>query len=126
VRIGDHTYPDFRDADDLCGGNLEVLTITGKFYWLPITAIETIVFHPPCRPRDLAWRRADVSVAGGPDGTVYLPALYAQAPATDALRLGRETTWTDTAPVRGCGQRVFLAGEEALGMMDLTELRFEP
>jgi type VI secretion system protein ImpE len=128
VRIGDQTYPDLRDADDLCGGNLEVLTTTGKFYWLPITSVATIVFHPPRRARDLAWRRADVSVTGGPDGTVYLPALYAgvQAPATDALRLGRETAWTDTAPVRGCGQRVFLAGEEGLGMMDLTELRFEP
>jgi type VI secretion system protein ImpE len=128
VRIGDQTYPDFRDADDLCGGNLEVLTTTGKFYRLPISRIETITFHSPLRVRDLAWRRADVSVIDGPDGTVYLPALYGgiERPASDALRLGRETAWTDTAPVRGSGQRVFLAGEDGLGIMDLTELHFGP
>jgi type VI secretion system protein ImpE len=126
VRIGEQTYPDFRDADDLCGGNLEVLTTTGKFYRLPVSSVETIFFHPPHRPRDLARRRADVSVADGPDGTVYLPALYAgiDPPTSDALRLGRETAWTDTAPVRGSGQRVFLAGDEGLGIMDLTELHF--
>jgi type VI secretion system protein ImpE len=126
VRIGEQTYLDFRDADDLCGGNLEVLTTTGNFYWLPISGIETILFHPPRRPRDLAWRRADVSVARGPDGTVYLPALYADvdSPASDALRLGRETVWTDIAPVCGSGQRVFLAGDQGLGIMELTELRF--
>jgi type VI secretion system protein ImpE len=133
VRIGSRTYPDFRDADDLCGGSLEVLTTTGKFYWLPIASIESITFHPPLRPRDLAWRRADVSVANGPDGTVYLPALYiasappaTDAPVTDALRLGRETAWTETPPVRGVGQRVFLCGNEGVGMMDLTELHFKP
>jgi type VI secretion system protein ImpE len=128
VRIDGRRFGDFRDADDPCGGNLEVLTTTGKFYWLPISRVESIVFHPPRRPRDLAWRRAEVSVGNGPDGTVYLPALYAGAepPASDALRLGRETLWTDTPPARGCGQRVFLAGDEGLGIMDLTELRFGP
>jgi type VI secretion system protein ImpE len=127
VRIGSRTYPDFRDADDLCGGSLEVLTTTGKFYWLPIASIETMTLYPPLRPRDLAWRRADVAVADGPDGTVYLPALYiaSDAAATDVLRLGRETAWTQTPPVRGVGQRVFLCGDEGVGMMDLTELHFK-
>jgi type VI secretion system protein ImpE len=128
VRIGDQTYPDFRDADDLCGGSLEVLTTTGKFYWLPISRVETIAFHPPRRPRDLAWRCANVSVTGGPEGTVYLPTLYlgTEPPPSAALCLGRETAWTDTTPVRGTGQRVFLAGDEGLGIMGLTELHFEP
>jgi type VI secretion system protein ImpE len=126
VRIDGRRFADFRDADDLCGGSLEVLTTTGKFYWLPISRVESIVFHPPRRPRDLAWRRAEVSVVGGPNGTVYLLALYAGAgaPASDALRLGRETSWTDTPPVCGSGQRVFLVGDEGLGIADLTELQF--
>src|SRR6202042_630226 len=34
VRIGDTTHTDFRDHDDLCAGMVEVLTTTGKFYWL--------------------------------------------------------------------------------------------
>jgi type VI secretion system protein ImpE len=128
VRIGDTTHADFRDADDLSAGMREVLTTTGKFYWLPFSRVETISFHPPQRPRDLAWRRAHVSVVDGPDGDVYLPVLYVERePAgSDALRLGRTTEWSDAAPVRGSGQRVFLAGEEGLGIMDLTELNFRP
>jgi type VI secretion system protein ImpE len=128
VRIGDRLYADFRNADDLCGGNLEVLTATGKFYWLPFERIDAMLFHPPRRPRDLAWRRADLSVTGGPEGTVYLPALYTdtQPPKADALRLGRQTEWTDASPVRGSGQHVFLADDEGLSIMDLTELQFGP
>jgi type VI secretion system protein ImpE len=124
ARIDGRAYADFRDADDLCGGNLEVLTTTGKFYWLPLSGVETIMFHSPRRPRDLAWRRADIAVTDGPDGTVYLPALYCgiEPPGSDGLRLGRETAWSDTLPVRGQGQRVFLAGEHGLGIMDLTEV----
>ena len=51
-----------------------------------------------------------------------------QAAETDrALRLGRATEWTDpdAGPVRGRGQRLFLAGEEALAAAALTELVFD-
>lgn len=119
---------DFRDADDFSAGFFEVLTTTGKYFWIPTERVELLQLHPPKRPRDLIWRRASMSVADGPDGDVYLPATYAcEEPAiSDALRLGRETEWRDLAPglVRGIGQRVFLAGDEALGMMELTELSF--
>ena len=39
---------------------------------------------------------------------------------TDPQRLGRETDWreADDGPVRGIGQRLFMVGEEALGIMD--------
>jgi type VI secretion system protein ImpE len=126
VRIGDSSFADFRDADDLCAGMLEVLTTTGKYYWLPLSRIETILFHPPQRTRDLAWRRAMISVEGGSEGDVYVPVLYLdrEPGSSDALRLGRATEWSDTVPVRGCGQRIFLAGDEGIGIMDLTELRF--
>ncbi len=126
MTIDGTVHADFRDADDLCAGVMEVLTTTGKYFWIPIARIAAIDFHPPRRPRDLAWRRASMSVADGPDGDVYVPAIYAgsHADAADPVRLGRETTWTETAPVRGSGQRIFLAGEEGPGIMAMTALRF--
>jgi type VI secretion system protein ImpE len=124
VRIDGTDCADIRDADDLCAGVLEALTTTGKYFWIPLAHITTIDFHPPRRPRDLAWRRATIAVAGGPDGDVYVPAIYAAPAETDALRLGRETAWTDAPPVRGAGQRLFLAGEDGIGIMQLSELRF--
>jgi type VI secretion system protein ImpE len=123
-------FDDFRDADDLCAGFFEVLTVTGKYYWIPTERVVSLVFQPPRRPRDLVWRRARIATAGGPDGEVYLPAIYdaPDAGLDDAFRLGRATDWRaeDGGPVRGVGQRVFLIGEEARGIMELTAVRFEP
>lgn len=127
-RAGDRRFDDFRDADDLCGGNLEVLTTTGKYFWIPAERVASIEFHAPRRPRDLCWRRASMSVTDGPDGEVYIPVTYAAEGAglADEFRLGRATDWRELAEglVRGVGQRVFLAGEEAAGIMELGTLEF--
>jgi type VI secretion system protein ImpE len=123
----DAPFDDFRDADDLLAGTWEVLTTTGKYFWIPAERVLSAEFHPPKRPRDLIWRRCSMSVAEGPDGDVYVPVIYAGGdPATDLLRLGRETDWTDAdaGPVRGIGQRVLLAGDEDVAIMDLGTLRF--
>jgi type VI secretion system protein ImpE len=126
---GGVAFDDFRDADDLHPGFIETLTSTGKYYWIPLSRIESMVFHPPKRPRDLVWRRCSMSVSSGPDGDVYIPVTYfADADTTDDVhRLGRETSWTDEAdgPVRGVGQRVFLIGEEAVGIMDIGSIEFQ-
>ena len=125
------TFNDWRDADDLLAGVFELLTTTGKFFWVPTERVETIEFAAPRRPRDLAWRRADVSVRGGPDGTVYLPAIYQSddPDLADTFRLGRATEWRELdgsgeGLVRGVGLRTFLAGEEARDIMGLTTVRF--
>ncbi|MGO4728577.1 MULTISPECIES: type VI secretion system accessory protein TagJ [unclassified Inquilinus] len=118
-------FSDFRDADDLSIGSFEVLTTTGKYFWIPTERVESIEFHPPKRPRDLFWRRCTMVVREGPDGDVYLPALYpTDAAAGDSLRLGRATEWTEGEPVRGIGQRVYLAGEEGVPVQQLAVLEF--
>jgi type VI secretion system protein ImpE len=125
---GDVAFDDLRDADDLLAGSFEVLTTTGKYFWIPTERVQTLEFHAPKRPRDLLWRRASMSVAEGPDGEVYLPAVYATDDATtDTLRLGRETDWrqSDGGPVRGVGQRLFVIGEEAVPIMELGDFRFD-
>lgn len=125
---GDTAFDDMRDADDLLAGSFEVLTTTGKYFWIPTERVQTLEFHAPKRPRDLLWRRASMSVEAGPDGEVYLPAVYvADDPMSDSLRLGRETDWrqADGGPVRGVGQRLFVVGEDAVPMMDLGNLRFD-
>jgi type VI secretion system protein ImpE len=119
---------DFRDVDDLCAGFFEVLTTTGKYFWIPTERVVSVEFHAPKRTRDLIWRRANMSVANGPDGEVYIPAIYASndPDLASRYRLGRATDWLEEGgPVRGVGQRLYLAGEEAVSIMDLTTLGFE-
>jgi type VI secretion system protein ImpE len=122
-------FDDFRDADDLLAGYFEVLTTTGKYFWIPTERIETISFDKPKRARDLYWRRVSMSVRGGPDGVVYLPALYGDdnPDLGDELRLGRATDWIEGSggPVRGVGQRMFLAGQDLVSVMDVTEIGFD-
>src|SRR5580704_11001976 len=123
----DTAFDDLRDADDLLAGSFEVLTTTGKYFWIPTERVQTLEFHAPKRPRDLLWRRCSMSVADGPDGEVYIPVIYAGGePTSDVLKLGRETDWTEegAGPVRGIGQRVLLAGDDDVAIMDLGTLRF--
>jgi type VI secretion system protein ImpE len=94
-----------------------------------VERVESIEFHAPQRPWDLLWRRAHMVVSDGPDGEVFLPAIY---PATrhrrdDQLRLGRGTDWqgNEGEPVRGVGLRMFLAGEQDRTIMELNEVRFD-
>ncbi len=119
-------FDDLRDLDDLTACVFEVLTSNGKYYWIPIEQVASIEFHPPERPRDLLWRRASMDVRGGPDGEVFLPAIYAglKEDADEQMRLARATDWTggDGTPVRGIGQRTFLVGDEARPILELGEL----
>jgi type VI secretion system protein ImpE len=119
-------FTDCRDADDLWSGSFEVLTTTGKYFWIPAERVASLEFHPPKRPRDLFWRRCSMVVREGPDGDVYMPALYDHgAVDSDSLRLGRSTAWTDAEPVRGSGQRIFLVGDDGIPVQQLTMLAFE-
>jgi type VI secretion system protein ImpE len=128
-RLGETPYDDLRDADDLIGGSLEVLTTTGKYFWVPFERVVTLEPDKPTHPRDLYWRRVRISVADGPDGVVYIPVLYDNpAPASAACRLGRATEWLEAAggPVRGIGQRVLMVGEEGVPLLELGRLALGP
>lgn len=119
-------FDDLRDLDDLTASFFEVLTTTGKYYWIPMERVERIELPACQRPRDLLWRRAQMVVRDGPDGEVYLPALYSgSAGAADQrVRLGRVTEWLEgeRAPVRGIGQRTLLVGDEARPILEISTL----
>jgi type VI secretion system protein ImpE len=122
----DIAFDEFRDIDDLAAGLVEVITTSGAYYWIPLDRVETIAFEPPRRPRELLWRRAKVEVRNGPDGEVFLPALYPGSSDSkdDSIRLGRSTDWSEVAdaPVTGLGQRCYLVGDELVPMLQIQTL----
>ena len=127
-RTGEGSFDDFRDGDDLLGGIFEVLTSTGKYYWIPAETVQRLEPKPVERPRDLLWRRVGMEVASGPDGEVWIPAIYPDygSDLEPAARLGRLTEWRggEGSPVLGVGLRTFLVGEEARTLLELDELTF--
>lgn len=122
-------FQDLRDLDDLTASFLEVLTSDGRYFWVPVEHVESAEFQPPGRPLDLIWRRTHLIVRDGPDGEVFLPALYpgSFAEADDRLRLGRLTDWRggDGAPVRGLGQRMLLVGDDARPFLELKAITID-
>jgi type VI secretion system protein ImpE len=130
----DGPFDDMRDGDDVLSTCFEVITTTGKYFWIPPERVASVEFHPMKRPRDLFWRRATMIVSEGPDGHVYLPTIYpplqgAATEPTDALRLGRATDWVqigDSGPTRGVGAVTLVVGEEPRTWLEMGSLTFRP
>jgi type VI secretion system protein ImpE len=124
-----HRFEALRDLDDLTASVLEVVTSTGKYFWIGLEQIVRLEFAPPKTVRDLIWRQAELEVHKGPEGVVYIPVMYpgsAQHP-DGAVRLGRMTVWQESdeaAPVRGQGQRTWLIDDEERGILELTSVEF--
>jgi type VI secretion system protein ImpE len=119
-------FDDFRDLDDLIAPVLETITANGNYYWVPLETIELLEFQKPERARDLYWRPAHLIVRDGPDGIVYVPALYhgSHTSTDETVKLGRGTTWLggETEPYRGLGLREFLVGDASKTVLEITRV----
>jgi type VI secretion system protein ImpE len=117
---------DFRDLDDLCAAHIEIFSSTGKYFWVPVSAIVAIEFRKPETRRDLLWRRAQLTVADGPDGEVFVPCIYAAKEMSIAHRMGHQTDFTDLAEraALGTGLRTFLVGDASKTILELGKVTF--
>jgi type VI secretion system protein ImpE len=126
IRNGEQSFDSFRDLDDVCSSFIELIAEGGRYLWVSVADIALLETQPLTSARDLIWRPARLAVRGGPEGGVFLPAIYTTDPAEDddALRLGRRTEWVERAgaPVRGIGQRTFLVGETDVPIHELGRL----
>ena len=115
---------DFRDLDDRTPHALEVIMTGGAYLWIDFAKIAALTIEPIARPRDLAFRRAELSLIDGAIAHVLLPAIYHGTTSEAALKLGRETDWVDepTGITTGRGQRCFLAGDELVSFHDTETL----
>ncbi|MEB2844174.1 nitrogen fixation protein [Rhizobiales bacterium RZME27] len=115
---------DFRDLDDRTPHALEVIMTGGAYLWIDFAKIAELTVEPIARPRDLAFRRAELSLIDGAVAPVLLPAIYHSTGTDDRLRLGRETEWVEepTGITTGRGQRSFLAGDDLASFHDTESL----
>lgn len=118
-----------RDCDDLFGTTLEVFSMTGAYYWVPMQQIACLTVTEPQQLRDLAWLPATLEMKNGPSGDVFLPVRYPDSEhhADDAIRLARSTDWIESGsgPVRGSGLRLYLVGDDAVALPDWRTLTVE-
>lgn len=112
-----------RDLDDRVPHALEVLTNGGKYLWIGYDRIESVAIEPMSRPRDLAYRQAELTLRDGAIASVLLPAIYHGKNTSTPLLLGRETLWSeDTALVTGTGQRCLLVGDDLMPFHEISSM----
>jgi type VI secretion system protein ImpE len=114
------------DCDPLLGNILEVVA-RGQYCWVPVEQIETLDMNPPRFPRDLIWSPARLEMRKSAAGEVFLPAIYPSSykDADERIKLGRITEFSETAPVLGKGGKLFLAGDDAVPLLEWRELKIE-
>ena len=127
VELDGASLSGFRDGDDRTADVLEVLTSTGKYVWVSLDQVVSLALRPAEQVRDRVWRAAELEVAEGPSGVVYLPMIYPDIPGapppTDAQRLGAETDWPETGGLTfGVGQRCWLIGDDLVAAADFGEI----
>ena len=112
-----------RDCDDVLSGIIEVMSHAG-YFWVPLEQIVALNLAAPKYPRDLYWISGHMELAQSA-GEMYLPALYpfSHEHADDAVKLGRHTDWLggENEPIRGQGVKLFLAGEDAVPLLEWRE-----
>ncbi|MBO0662661.1 nitrogen fixation protein [Jiella sp. MQZ9-1] len=115
---------DFRDCDDRTPHALEAISSGGAYLWVDFAKIAALTLKPMSRPRDIAFREAELTLHDGSVGTVLVPMLYHGGTQAAEVKLGRETAWQDLGSgiTVGCGQRCFLSGDDLLPILELKTL----
>jgi len=123
-------FSGFRDLDDVLGPIIEVYTATGKYYWFDRSQIVTLEFNPIQHLSDMLWRAGRIQTTGEITGRVHVPAVYHRSASSEdeRIRMGRATDWIpqgDSEIVCGAGCREFLAGDDAVTLLQIKEVTFE-
>ena len=117
----------FLDHDDGLGALLEVF-VGGRCLWLPTGNLRSLEFTPPRGLLDLLWAQCAIETRTGQRYAAHVPVLYAGTAARSdpQVRCGHKTEWQDELGVafRGYGQRVFVAGDQEIGVLELRSVRF--
>lgn len=125
MRFNGKVVSEFRDLDDRIPHALEVIMSGGAYLWIDFSRIAQLRIEPMRRPRDIAFRQAELTLTDGAVAPVLLPAIYhgGEVTSTEA-KLGRSTDWhvLKTGLTVGAGHRCFLVGDQLVPMSDIEEL----
>jgi type VI secretion system protein ImpE len=125
----DRDFAEFRDLDDLLSGVLELITADGRYFWVLFDQVRDLTFQAPKRAFDLLFRPVRTVFRNGVAGTAFAPTTYhgSCSAADPKLRLARATDWVQEAdgPVRGLGQRIWLADDAEAPILDVRRLSFQ-
>ncbi|MCV2869202.1 virulence protein SciE type [Defluviimonas sp. WL0002] len=113
------------DADMRLGPLLEII-VNGRYFWMPFTAIGSMIVEPPKDLRDCVWMPATLTLRNGGDVVALVPTRYpgTLAQGDDAAKLARSTDWRDAGAdtFLGVGQRLLATDAGETPIMELRTL----
>jgi type VI secretion system protein ImpE len=127
-RVNDEEFSDFRDYNDQTMCVLEAF-LKDQYVWLPLEQIQKIEFFAPKSLRDLYWIQAEIELANGTNGEMFVPALYSDSWKSDddRVRLGRMTDWRDAGEELfiGEGTKLFWMDGKEKSILDIRTVEFK-
>jgi type VI secretion system protein ImpE len=124
--IGADPFAWIMDADPRLGPTLEVI-VEGQYRWLPLDRLEELRAEAPKAMRDLVWQPVALRLTGGNELTAFVPTRYpgSELENIDAVRLAKETRWTEREGEQwGFGQRLLATDLGDHAFLDIRALRF--
>jgi len=120
VTLNGQQFQNFRNADDLFAGVLEVFA-HGRYIWLGLEQLRHLTIKPPRYPRDLLFIPVHLETEES-EGDIFLPSTYpgTYEHVSDEVKLGRMTEWKDLGEsvTMGVGLHTFLHGEDISGILE--------
>jgi len=131
--LGEQPFTWITDADSRLGPTLEVI-INGRYGWLPMQHLQSLVVEKAADLRDLVWAPAHLTFINGGDTVALLPVRYAGTPVGDGgpLAMSRQTEWLalfegpqSEVQYRGLGQRLLSTDSVELGLLEVQTIQFD-
>lgn len=117
------------DADMRLGPLLEIV-INGRYFWMPFSALASLVVEEPEDLRDSVWTAANLTLQNGGEFVALIPTRYVGTYQSKdgAAMLSRTTTWIDAGEdiYVGTGQRLLTTDNQDVAIMDLRTLTMDP
>lgn len=114
------------DSDSRLGPIFEFYT-NGCYYWIPYSALRSVVLEKPQDLRDVIWQPAELTLVNESTLRGLAPARYPlHVEDDDGLKLGRRTEWTELGEehVAGRGQKVLITDQGDHAVLDVRTISF--
>ncbi len=124
--IDEQVFAWLADSDARLGPVIEAM-IDGRYLWIPIENIASIVIDEPADLRDVVWLPAHFKWVNGGESYGILPSRYPFSYQYDPLvALSRKTEWQDCGAdvFLGIGQKILATDVDEYALMDIRHIAF--
>jgi len=124
--IDGQSFEWFSDSDPRLGPIMEAI-IDGRYFWVPIENLQTIVIDEPADLRDVVWLPAHFTWNNGGESYGLIPSRYPLSYQHDSLlALSRKTQWQDCGEdlFLGVGQKIWATQSNEYSVMDVRAIQF--